>query len=267
MAWLQEPRLAGIPIGSPRWFEVQREIIRSRPLMKRCYDVWYERLLEDEKSVPGERGEGGLLELGSGSSYLKELCPHVVTSDLVEGVADRVIDGRELPFPDSSLRAIFVTHVFHHIPDVAEFLGEAQRVLVPGGVISMIEVAHTAFAKFFFSRFHPEPYDDRAPRWAFDQGDAMMDANQALSWNVFIRDREAFEASFPELRLERTGFLPWASYLMSGGVTRRNLLPRFLCGPMRWLDALLTPLDPVMSLHWHLTIRRGPRAGVSARSG
>ena len=92
---------------------------------------------------------GVMLELGSGGSYLKDLRPSIISSDVVPDVADRVIDGRALPFADNSLQAIFLTHVFHHIPEVDAFLKEAQRTLVPGGVISMIEVAHTPFARFF----------------------------------------------------------------------------------------------------------------------
>ena len=170
-----------------------------------------------------------------------------------------MIDGRELPFPDASLRALFLTHVFHHIPDVERFLREAERVLVPGGVIAMIEVPHTPLARFFFRHFHPEPYDDRAAAWAFDQSDAMLDSNQALSWIVFFRDRERFERLFPGLSVDPPRFLPWLGYLASGGVTRRNLVPDFLVPVFRALDRLLRPLDPWLALHWHLTVRKRPR--------
>jgi SAM-dependent methyltransferase len=170
-----------------------------------------------------------------------------------------VLDGRELPFPDASLRALFLTHVYHHIPDVERFLREAERVLVPGGVIAMIEVPHTPFARFFFRRFHPEPYDDRASTWAFDQSDAMLDSNQALSWIVFFRDRERFERLFPGLVVEPPSYLPWLGYLVSGGVTRRNLVPDWLVPGFRALDRLLRPLDPWMALHWHLAVRKRRR--------
>jgi SAM-dependent methyltransferase len=256
MSFLEEPRLRGVPPGTPRFFELQRRIIQERPLMRGVYGLWYERLLADERSVPGDPEAGALLELGSGGSILKELCPRVVTSDLAEGAADRRIDGRELPFPDGSLRAIFLTHVFHHIPDVERFLAEARRTLVPGGVISMIEVPHTPFARFFFTHLHPEPYRDGAASWAFDQTDSMMDSNQALSWIVFCRDGERFRQLFPELELEHTGYLPWLSYVLSGGVTRRNLVPGFLVALIRVADKMLQPLDRWMALHWHLRIRK-----------
>ena len=101
---------------------------------------------------------------------------------------------KNLPFPDSSVRAIFLTHVFHHIPDVGLFFEEASRVLVPGGVISMVDETHTPFAKFFFSKVHPEPYDDQAPGWTFTQSDSMLDSNQALTWIVFSNETYEIEA-------------------------------------------------------------------------
>jgi ubiquinone/menaquinone biosynthesis C-methylase UbiE len=61
-------------------------------------------------------------------------------------------DARKLPLPDRSVRALVLTHVLHHVPDLEAFFGEAQRVLVPGGVITMIEVAHTPFARFFLQK-------------------------------------------------------------------------------------------------------------------
>jgi SAM-dependent methyltransferase len=252
--FLQEPRFVGVSESSPEWFEIQREVIRSRPLMRRCYDIWYSQLLQDCERVPA--GGGQLLELGSGGSFLKDRCPELITSDVVPGFAERVIDARDLPFEAESVRGIFLTHAFHHIPDVERFRREASRVLVPGGVVAMIEVAHTPFARFFFDRFHPEPYDDTVDRWSFEQEDTMMDSNQALSWIVFERDRERFESLFPEFAILDSNTLPWFSYLASGGVTRRNLVPAPLARVIGAMDALLRPLDALMSLHWHLAVQK-----------
>ena len=250
---LTETSLAGFTVGSRDYFAAQKKLILSRPLLKSCYDQWYARLLADARSVPGR---GVLLELGSGGSYLKDLEPAVVTSDVVDGVADRVVDGRSLPYPDGSIQALFLTHVLHHIPDVEAFFREAERALMPGGVISMIEVAHTPFARFFFRRFHPEPYCDKLAEWAFAQRDSMMDSNQALSWMVFVRDLKKFEKLHPRLKLEATSYLPWFTYLLAGGVTGRCLVPGFLVRPLVLGESLLRPLSPCFSLHWHLRVRK-----------
>jgi SAM-dependent methyltransferase len=253
LGFLKEPSLQGLRVGSAEFFARQRAIIFERPLLKRCYDDWYARMLADVNSVPVP---GALVELGSGGGYLKDLAPELITSDVVEGVAERVIDARQLPFPDSSVRALLLTHVLHHIPDLEAFFREAHRALVPGGVISMIEVAHTPFARFFFKNFHHEPYLDERREWNFGQHDSMMDSNQALSWMVFVRDRARFESLFPRLRIEGFAFAPWFTYLISGGVTMRHLIPRLFNGPLFGVEWLLMPLRPVFALHWHVRIRK-----------
>jgi SAM-dependent methyltransferase len=253
LAWLRETSLMGLPPGSPEFFARQRALILERPLLKRCYDDWYGRLLRDARSA---FRSGVIVELGSGGSYLKDLEPSIITSDVVESVADRVIDARRLPFDDNSVRALLLTHVFHHVPDVAAFFSEAQRVLVPGGVISMIEVAHTPFARFFFQHFHHEPYEDELQTWSFAQSDSMMDSNQALSWIVFSRDRALFETQFPALQIEKLELLPWFTYFVSGGVTARYLIPRFLNLPLITVEHLLNPLSALFSLHWHICVKK-----------
>jgi SAM-dependent methyltransferase len=251
--WLKEPRLKGLTPGSPEFFAVQKSLILSRPLIKRCYDDWYRRLLADVSSAPAR---GIILELGSGGSYLKSLEPAVLTSDVTPNIAEQVIDGRRLPFPDQALRALLMTHVFHHIPDVDVFFDEAQRALVPGGVISMIEVAHTPFARCFFKNFHHEPYDDSAQTWSFDQDDPMMDCNQALTWMIFVRDRARFSERHPGFVIEKLELIPWLTYFVSGGVTSRYLIPRFMNGILVGAERLLAPLQPVFSLHWHICLRK-----------
>ncbi len=251
--FLAEPSLAGLAVGSPEFFARQKELILERPLLKACYDDWYARLLADAGSVTKP---GLLLELGSGGSCLKDLEPAFITSDVIPDVAERVIDACELPFPDESLRAIVLTHVLHHVPDVERFFREAVRTLVPGGVITMIEVAHTPFARFFFDRFHPEPYDDSRTDWAFGQQDSMMDSNQALSWMIFVRDREKFEGRFPELEIECLRFTRWFTYLLSGGVTKKDIIPRFMVPLLEGVETLLAPLRPLLALHWHIRVRR-----------
>jgi SAM-dependent methyltransferase len=253
LEFLKEPSIKNLVVGSPEFFARQKALIEERPLLKHCYDDWYERLIADVRSVPTQ---GLLLELGSGGSCLKEIEPAFITSDVIPDVAEQVIDARELPFADSTLQAIALTHVLHHIPDVEAFFREAQRTLIPGGVITMIEVAHTPFARFFFRNFHPEPYDDTRLEWSFGQQDSMMDSNQALSWMVFVRDRERFKQLFPDLIIEESAFTPWFTYLISGGVTMRDLIPRFLVPPLLAVEWLLTPLRPLCALHWHLRIRR-----------
>jgi SAM-dependent methyltransferase len=253
---LSHPRLKNLSMGDPEWFRAQLSVILTKPLVKSCYDLWYKKLLADADSVPQEALHKPIVELGSGAGYVKTIRPEVIASDVVPGCAEIVLDGRRLPFADGSIRAIFAAHVFHHIPDVERFFEESCRVLAPGGVISMVEVTHTPFARFFFSRIHPEPYNDRAQTWDFPEGHSMLDSNQALSWMVFFRDRRRFVKAFPQLRLESRTYLPWLSYLLSGGVNLRSFVPGFLTPVVRIADTLLKPLDGLFAIHWHLTVRK-----------
>lgn len=252
LGWLKEPSLLGLRPGSPEFFTAQKRLLLTRPLLKRAYDDWYRRQLEDAGSAP----PGIILELGSGGSYLKDLEPAIVTSDVVPNVADRVIDARQLPFETASLRAVLLTHVFHHIPDVDAFLREAERALVRGGVLSLIEVAHTPFARFFFGHFHHEPYDDCREEWSFAQQDSMMDSNQALSWMVFVRDRGRFEQRYPGLKIEHLELLPWFTYFASGGVTMRHIVPKFMNRLLIGAEYALGPFDRFCSLYWHIRLRK-----------
>jgi SAM-dependent methyltransferase len=249
----EEPALAGVEIGSARWFEVQREIIASRPLVNATYERWYRAMLGDAATVAAD---GKILEIGSGSGYVKRLDPDVVTSDIVPGHSDMVVDARQLPFADASLKAILLTHVFHHVPDIRRFLCEADRTLVPGGVVTMIDVAHTPLSRLVFGHFHPERYDARAEDWALPAGDSYGGANQALSWIVFRRDRARFAREFPGFAVETIEYLPWFGYLLSGGATRRDLVPRFAVGLVRSLDEVTEVMNPLCALHWHICLRK-----------
>jgi SAM-dependent methyltransferase len=254
MSFLSEPSLRGLAPGSPEFFRVQKDLIAARPALKYCYDLWYRTLLDDP-AVKGAPADARFLELGSGGSLLKEYDRRIVTSDVAPGIADLTADARALPFPDSSLHALFLTHVFHHIPDVNLFLKEAERVLVPGGLLGIIDVAATPFARFFFRHFHPEPFLPEKD-WTFSQSHSMLDANQALSWIVFERDRARFEREHPGLALEEKRFLPWLPYLLSGGVTRRDVLPAGIVPAVIAADKGLRALYPALSLHWFLRLRK-----------
>ena len=257
MSFLHEPRLQGVAIGSPEFFRIQNDLIAKRPALRYCYDVWYRTLLDDP-AVRNAPHEARFLELGSGGSRLKDFDARIITSDVSPGIADLVVDARRLPFPDASLHALFLTHVFHHIPDVSQFLREAERVLVPGGVIGMIEVAATPFARFFFRNFHPEPFSPELD-WNFAQNDSMMDSNQALSWIVFERDLARFQREHPGLQLEEKRWLPWLPYLLSGGVTRRDVLPRAVVPAIIGTDRVLRGLHPLFALHWFIRLRKAQR--------
>ncbi|HVA32805.1 MAG TPA: methyltransferase domain-containing protein [Candidatus Baltobacteraceae bacterium] len=228
----------------------------SRPLVRRTYDCWYRTLLDDANSVP-DRADAAILEIGSGGGYAKTVDPSIITSDVVAGSTDMLVDAQKLPFADNSLRAIFLTHSLHHIPDVRLFLREALRTLVSDGVVGIIDIDWTPLARLLFSHDDVEEYYAvEAGAWRLDLKRRADGANQALARIIFERDRKIFETEFPELRIECIEHLPWLGYLCSGGVTRRNVVPTAFSGAVARLDEIARAADGLCSLHCHIRLRR-----------
>lgn len=249
-----EKSITQTTLGSPQYFQAQENIIKKKPLVKLNYDLWYNQFIKEIKQI--SQLEGVLLELGSGGSYLKEYIPELTTSDIVEGRADRVIDARSIPYPDKSIKALFLTHSFHHIPDVNLFFDEVNRVLIPGGCVYFIEVTSTPLSQFIFKIVGDEPINTKAISWNFKQENAMSDANQALSWIIFDRDYQKFSVLYPDLILKEKKFLPWCTYLLSGGVTREEFIPTWLYFLPKLIDKLSYPAYKWLSLHWFIKIQK-----------
>lgn len=229
---LAHPLTRGLDLDSPDTTALRRRIVMSKPFLRSIYAEWYDMI---SSRVPG--GQGQVLELGSGGGFFGEVVDGLITSDVFEipGV-DEVIDARDLPFGDGDLKAIVMTNVLHHIPDVAEFLREAQRTLRPGGRIVMIEPWNTAWSRYVHRQFHDEPMIVDNPEWQFPESGPLSGANAALAWVIAVRDSERLEREWPGLRVSETSpFMPFR-YIVSGGVSLRSLQPSWSYGFWKWLD-------------------------------
>ncbi len=215
------------------------EIIRNKPVLRKIYEDWYGSFIERVRTLP----EGRILEIGSGGGFLKELLPQVYTSDILPlPNLDGCFSAEDLPFEENSLSAIFMLNVFHHIPSVEKFLAEAQRTLKPGGVIFMIEPANTPVSKFIYQRFHHEPFNPKGD-WFVRGGGPLSDSNQAIPWIVFERDRAVFEEKFPFLKLNGIRLHTPFRYLLSGGLSKAQLIPDFLFGTLTFAEKVAEPLN------------------------
>ncbi len=78
-----------------------------------------------------------LLDFGCGGSPYRELFPHAdyVRADYtqVSGLDVPIAPGKPLPLADGSFDLILSTQVLEHVEDVGWYLGEAHRLLKPGG--------------------------------------------------------------------------------------------------------------------------------------
>jgi SAM-dependent methyltransferase len=234
---LAHPRTRHASIDSPVTTEERRSIIQEKEFLRRIYVEWY-RMVAAE--VPD--GKDAVLELGSGAGFFDEFLPETITSEVFFcGHIRAVLDGENLPLASRSLRAIVMCDVLHHIPDSEMFLREADRCLLKGGRIVMIEPWVTAWSRIIYTNLHHEPFAPNAPEWRFDSTGPLSGANGALPWMIFERDRDRFGRKFPNFSVRKIEpFMPFR-YLLSGGVSLRSLMPTAAFGALSGLETLLKP--------------------------
>ncbi len=215
-------------------------MIRQDAFLSQIYVSWYTLL---GNSIPP--GVGQIVELGSGAGFLSEHVPGLITSEIffLHGMS-LILDGQKMPFAKESLKAIAMTNVLHHIPAPRQFFSEATRVIRPGGVISMIEPWASPWSKLIYTSLHHEPFDPQSDTWEFPSSGPLSGANMALPWIMFHRDRGLFQQEFPGWRVERITPLMPIAYLLSGGVSLRQLMPGWSFRAVERLEALFTPLLP-----------------------
>ena len=185
---------------------------------------------------------GPVLEVGAGLAPLRGNC--VIHSDvLTSATVDCVASATSLPFKDRSLSGVVGVHAFHHLEDPVAFLQEAARVLAPGGVVILLEPNFNAFSEIVFGKFHPERFDKRQAEWNRRMEDS-NEANQALSWIVFFRDRERLKREVPQLEFRESRPHPSLSFVLTGGYLLRQAAPRRIID----LVASTTSRDPLLSL-------------------
>lgn len=181
------------------------------------------------------------VELGAGVALGKEWLPGLISSDLVlNDFLDMEVDAQIMPFESSSISNFILVNAFHHIPDVSRFLGEAERCLVPGGRIVLVDPYWGAVATVVYKFFHPEPFSRRQKDWFEDRTDR-WDSNQALAWIVFVRDSHQFSRSFPKLSVLEIKPFGEVGYLLSGGVYGRTKVPS---KSLTKIDEFLEKLGP-----------------------
>jgi SAM-dependent methyltransferase len=218
---LAHPDTRDLSLDDPRTTQRRRRIIQNNRFLRRIYDEWY-RLIS--ACIP--EGPGSVLELGSGAGFLAQYIPDLIASELfICSDIQLVLDARCLPFLSGSLKAIAMVDVFHHIPDSRAFLADAQRCLRPGGSIVMIEPWLSTWSQPIYTLLHHEPFVPDTKDWTFPTTGPLSGANGALPWIIFQRDRNNFESEFRELEIQSIQpFMPFR-YLVSGGVSMRQLMP------------------------------------------
>jgi len=245
-------------LDDPQREEELRSLIQRKPGLRSYYADTYLRYAECLRRCPPD---GIAVELGSGGGFVKEVIPEIVTSDtLLYASVDRVIDATKMPFGDSSLRAIFMLNVFHHIPDVELFLKEAERCLKPEGRLLIVD-QHPGWIGWPIYRFiHHEGFDSKAEEWRFESSGPLSGANGALTWIVFNRDRDKFQARFPALQMLKYQPHTPLRYWLSGGLKPWSLVPKWGVDWVVQLDELLIKASPEFGAFVDVEIVKRPAA-------
>lgn len=227
----QHPLAREIEIDGADAVTIHRQMLESKPLLKRNYVRWYRECLpayEQTKNLPGD-----VIEIGSGAGFLEEIIPNLIKTDVVASpYVSKVMDATSLSYGNETLRCIFLIGVLHHIPLPAKFLKEAERCLVPGGRLVVVEPNNSFLQKFLTKNLdHYEYFDDTIQDWINGSTGRMSSANLALPWVIFRRDEVRFKKEFPLLQIKKIRYHTFLSYIVTGGMTYRSFLPGF-AGPL-----------------------------------
>lgn len=229
-------------LAKPATEDEIRKVLNAKPSLRELYKEIYQEYVQ---CINRSKGNGEIIECGSGAGFAKEIVPKIITSDIVDySNVDVVLDATSLPFKDDSTSAILMHNVFHHIPDVEMFLTEAERCLRVGGRILIADQNLGILSKHIFRYLHSEPFNEEAVTWSFPSIDPLNDANGALAWIVFVRDYEELQRRHPNLRLVRVKSHTPLRYWLCGGLKKWSLLPEKLFPFATWIDRKLLSITP-----------------------
>ncbi len=209
---------------------------------------WYRELYRDQFRDLTNPAALSILEVGSGTSPLKQFLPNVVTSDVLDlEYLDLVFDCHEIDrfdaIRDESLDVITLTNVLHHLKSPILFLNRAANKLKPGGKVIATEPFFSLVSTPIFKYLHHEPveFEISEPELKNVQG-PLASANIALPWLIFFRRRdwadnlsENYDVANCSVR-----FFSAVSYMATGGISHKLPVPT-------WFYRAFFPTDLFLS--------------------
>ncbi|HEX4706813.1 MAG TPA: methyltransferase domain-containing protein [Candidatus Udaeobacter sp.] len=213
---------------------------------------WYRELYRDQFRDFPNPSALSILEIGSGTSPLKQFLANVITSDVLDlDYLDLVFDCHEIDkldaIKDNSLDVITLTNVLHHLKSPILFLSRAASKLKSGGRIIATEPFFSVVSTLIFKYLHHEPVDFRIsdPELSHVQG-PLSSANIALPWLIFCRTPEWLQPLNDYFDLTRISTRPFSalSYMVTGGISHRLPVPGFLYRMLFRVDLALSRRFP-----------------------
>jgi SAM-dependent methyltransferase len=251
--WLRLPETRNVQnLDDPETTLLHARIVQSKPFLRKLYLDFYHQL----KDYIPETQSKLIVELGSGGGFIKEVIPNAVTSDVLElPNIDKVLSALDMPFEDNSVDAFVMFDVLHHIADPRLFFAEAVRCMKISGRIVMIEPANTLWSRFIYKNFHHENFDPDSD-WTMDQTGPLSQANGAAPWIIFVRDKTIFERDFPSLSILQVRNHTPLRYLLSGGLSLRQLVPSFTYNIVKAVEFALTPMNTLLGMFQTIVLEK-----------
>lgn len=261
MKWLldqlRDPSIGNLDIDDDDRLIVHGRMLARKRILREVFTEFHHTFHRLENKFV--YADGLKIELGAGIAPIRDSYPDVLATDVVYGPhLDRVLDAEKMDLPDGSVRVIYGQNCFHHFPHPEHFFCELERVLAQGGAAILLEPYYGPFATYLFRRlFKTEGFDKEFTEWETPATGPMNGANQALSYIVFVRDRDVFERKHPTLRIVHQELCKnHFKYLLSGGLNFRQLIPDCLSPIVDFFQLVFAPLNRWISLHHVIVIRK-----------
>lgn len=234
-------------------------ILRSRIIQDNLYlrNLYIDFYTIFKNSLKGLSKRRKLVELGSGGGFIKKIIPDVITSDVIKlPDVDLHFSATDMPFKDKSIDKFFMLNVIHHIHDPETFFKETNRCLNENGKLIAIEPANTLWGGFIYKNFHDDEDFDPEGGWTLKSQKALSEANGALPWIIFVRDRKKFEELFPNLRIKKITPHTPIRYLVSGGMSYRQFLPSWMYPAIKNVEKFASPLNRYIGMFYTIEISK-----------
>ena len=198
---------------------------KSNKALGYIYREWYELI----SNFISEK-EGINIELGCGASFIDQINKSIKKTDVfLNSNTDFKLNAMDIGKNfENKISNLILVNVFHHISDPELFLKSAEKSLLSGGRIIMIEPSNNYWSRLVYKFVDHEPFDTEQSEWKFQSKDPLLDSNQALSWIIFERDYKKFKDLFPMFSLiQKKNMMPF-SYLLSGGHSFNTRIGKFI---------------------------------------
>jgi SAM-dependent methyltransferase len=242
------------PVRLVSTLQQHRRAWEQRPLLRAVYREWFGRIVQQLSDKPGLS-----VELGAGIGAFKEYWPEIVTTDIAATPwVSQVVDAQALPYPDESLVNLVLIDVLHHLPYPMKFLSEANRVLRCGGRVVILEPYCSPVSTIANKLFHEERTDLSIDPFGEPplSSPAPYDANQAVATLLFWRRLDQFRKLYPDLLVRHRSRFSLVLYPLSGGFTKRSLLPGSLVGMAERLERMIAVGAPLCAFRCLVTLER-----------